>query len=160
MSFWARLKSIFSKETTMQLTVNGATTLAVGATVVLSTSEAAIFSVSDPSILSLSTDTAVTSVSVTALAVGSATVHAVSTTDPSGSAGVDLDVVAVPTQVVAAPTSQASAPETAVSAVAKQREYTAGTDALLAKLKSALVFAGHDVEEVWDEALALAKKLV
>lgn len=32
-------------------------------------------------------------------------------------------------------------------------------DTILAKLKATLIFAGHDVEEVFDEAVALAKKL-
>ncbi|MBD1555021.1 hypothetical protein [Pseudomonas typographi] len=34
------------------------------------------------------------------------------------------------------------------------------TDVLLEKLKAALKFAGHEIDVVWDEAVALAKKLV
>jgi hypothetical protein len=34
------------------------------------------------------------------------------------------------------------------------------SDPLLEKLKAVLTTAGHDVEKVWDEAVALAKKLV
>jgi len=32
-------------------------------------------------------------------------------------------------------------------------------DAILAKVKAILVTAGHDVEKVWDEVVALAKKV-
>jgi hypothetical protein len=36
---------------------------------------------------------------------------------------------------------------------------TPDTDAVLAKVKAVLTTAGHDVELVWDEIVALAKKL-
>lgn len=152
------LKGLFRKETTMQLTVNGPTALAVGATVVVTASEAATFSVSDSSILQLVADASGTTATATAIAQGVATVSAVSAADPTASTGFDFTVTAAPAAV--SPDTSALSAAVSQAAAAPASTVAKDPDALLAKLKDALVFAGHDVEAVWDEALALAKKLV
>lgn len=66
--------------------------------------------------------------------------------------------VDVPVTVTAVPAVTQYAEAVAPAAVTAP--VTTDTDALLAKLKEALVFAGHAVDDVWPEVVALAKKLV
>ncbi len=43
--------------------------------------------------------------------------------------------------------------------IAERAARLAEHESILAKLKATLIFAGHDVEAIFDEAVALAKKL-
>ncbi len=62
---------------------------------------------------------------------------------------------------VASMTVPSSAANAALNAaVASPTAVNQSEDVLLDKLKAVLTTAGHDVEAVWDEAVALAKKLV
>ncbi len=55
---------------------------------------------------------------------------------------------------VSDPAAPAGAAATSVPAIT-----VADHESILAKLKATLIFAGHDVEAVFEEAVALAKKL-
>lgn len=69
---------------------------------------------------------------------------------------------AVPASTVAPVVATVEVPVTvtAVPGVATDTAtVTTGTDALIAKVKEALIFSGHAVDDVWDEVVALAKKL-
>lgn len=124
-----------------------ATAFAVGATLQLTASEASGFTTSNPAIATVDSNGL-----VTGLTAGPVTITAISLSDATQTASLDLAVTAAvaPASIAlaepAADAAKAAAPGTVIPAVS--------TDTL----KMILSALGHDLEAVWDDAVALAKK--